>query len=325
MSSTILKNNKPIDVDSLPRFSAPATFMRLPHTETAKGLDIGIFGVPFDGGTTNRPGARHGPREIRTASSMQRTYNLATGVEPYEICNFGDIGDVPINPLDQHHSLIEIQSFCEEIIRENCLPIAVGGDHLVSLPLLRALGDPSLGLIHLDAHSDTGDYDFTQTKYSHGTPFRRAIEERLLDPQKIVQVGIRGSSNSSEELEWAVAQGITIIGMDQFHQLGVEGVSAMIREVVGNAPVYLTFDIDCFDPAFAPGTGTPEAGGLTSYEGLNLLRRMRGLNFQGADLVEVCPPLDSSGITSILGATVLFEICCLLAESRQKGVSGYAG
>lgn len=302
----------------LPRFAGIATFMRLPHLppDEAKGkVEIGVVGVPWDGGTTNRPGARHGPRQLRDLSTMTRQVNHVTGVEPYQLAACADLGDVPINPADLIQTLTRTEAFYASLRSAGVVPLSAGGDHLISLPILRGLApDRPLGMVHIDAHTDTTDRYFGDCRYTHGTPFRRAIEEGLLDPKRVVQIGIRGSMNTSDEKCWGHAQGIRVIEIEEVKSLGIDAVIAEARAIVGTMPTYFSFDIDALDPSCAPGTGTPEIGGLTTREALRLVRGMRGVDFVGADLVEVSPPFDPTGSTALIGATLMFEMLCLLAE-----------
>lgn len=310
---------QPVSGMVMPRFAGPTSFMRLPLVDPAASdgrVDIGFVGLPFDGATTNRPGTRLGPRQLREASALMRNVNEATLVAPYELATVADLGDVALDPVDVPGTLKRIEAAIADIRAQGILPISVGGDHIVSYPVLRALGhDRPLGMIHVDAHSDTADTFFGGQKLTHGTGFRRAIEDGVLDPRRTVQIGIRGTMYARDERDWALAQGIRILSMEEVAERGIAWAIAEARAVVGDAPTYLTFDIDGVDPAWAPGTGTPETGGLTSREALRLLRGLRGLNYVGADLVEVSPPLDPTGGTAVLGAAILFEILCLTAES----------
>lgn len=306
---------EPVDSGVTPRFAGHATFMRLPVVSTFSELDIAVVGVPWDGGTTNRPGPRHGPRQVREMSSLIRRVHAVTKVSPYELCRVADAGDAPVNPIDLDRSLESIGAFFSQIVAAGARPLAIGGDHLSSLPILRAVAHQrAVGMIHFDAHSDTVDTYFGGLKYTHGTPFRRAIEEGLLDPKRVVQIGIRGSTYSADERDWPLEQGIRMISIDEFEDLGVDAVLAEARRVVGHEPTYITFDIDSLDPAYAPGTGTPEFGGFTSREANRMLRGLRGLDLVGADVVEVSPPFDPSGATALAAANIAFELLCLLAE-----------
>ncbi|WP_270934958.1 agmatinase [Falsiroseomonas oryzae] len=314
---------QPIDGAVTPRFAAPATFMRLPLRPDAAGLDIAILGIPWDGGTTNRPGARHGPRELRNASTLIRRVHPVSLVAPTALCRIADLGDAAVNPVDLHATLALVEARVAELRAGGAWTLAAGGDHLISLPVLRGIvraapGLAPLGMVHFDAHSDTNDSYFGGSRYTHGTPFRRAVEEGLLDPRRIVQIGIRGSLYDAADMHWAAQAGIRILTIEEAEAMGPDAVAAEARRVVGGAPAYLTFDIDSLDPAFAPGTGTPEPGGFTPRETMRILRGLRGLQIVGADLVEVAPPFDPAGVTALAGATMMFEILCLMAEARSR-------
>ncbi|GMB82464.1 agmatinase [Shinella zoogloeoides] len=302
---------QPLDSGVVPRFAGPSTFMRLP-TASPDQVDIAVVGVPFDGGTTNRPGARHGPREVRNQSSLVRRVHHVTGKSPFDLARIADCGDVSVSPLDLSGALDAISAFFADIRRAGVRPLAIGGDHLVTLPILRGLADKPLGLIHFDAHSDTYD-EFFGNRYNHGTPFRRAIEEGLLDPKRMIQIGIRGSISSADNYDFARAAGIRIVFIEEFMDRGVDSVMAEARSIVGDSATYVSFDIDALDPSFAPGTGTPEIGGITTYQAQKIVRALAGLDIAGADLVEVSPPLDPSGMTALTGATLLFELLCVMA------------
>jgi guanidinopropionase len=307
---------KPVSGNVLPRFAGIATFMRLPHLSVPEGIDIGLIGVPWDGGTTNRAGARHGPRQIRDLSTLMRNVHHASGIKPFELCKCADLGDTPVNPIDLEDSLQRIEDFFARVHGAGVVPLSAGGDHLVTLPIMRAIAkDRPLGMVHFDAHSDTNDRYFGDQFYTHGTPFRRAIEEGLLDPRRTVQIGIRGGLYSESDNQWGLDQGIRMITIDEFYQLGLDAVIAEARRVVGEGPTYISFDVDGLDPVYAPGTGTPEIGGFSTFEAQQMLRGLRGLDLIGGDLVEVAPPFDPSGNTALVGATLMFEILCLLAEA----------
>jgi guanidinopropionase len=307
----------PVDAALVPRFAGLPSFMRLPVLQDPSLVDIALVGVPFDGGTTNRAGARHGPREMRNQSSLIRRIN-ADGVAPYDRLRVADLGDCPVNPINLMDSLEKIEAFFRMIVGGGAVPIAAGGDHLITLPILRALAGPPLGLIHFDAHSDTNDKYFGENRYTHGTPFRRAVEENLLDPKRCVQIAIRGSYYHASDFNFARECGFRIIGMDEVMDRGIESVMAEARKIVGSPPCYISFDIDCLDPAFAPGTGTPEIGGLTTREAQRALRLLRGCRIAGADVVEVSPPFDPSGLTAFTGATMMFELLCAIAGGDSK-------
>lgn len=313
---------QPMPSESVPRYAGIATFMRLPHypVDDCQGTQIGLFGVPWDGGTTNRPGARHGPRQIRDQSALMRKVHPVLSLSPFSLANCADLGDCPVNPLKIEETLDGIETFVDSLVNQQIAPLAAGGDHLVSLPILRALAKRHgpLGMVHFDAHTDTWDRYFGGCKFTHGTPFRRAIEEGVLDPKRTVQIGIRGGLYSDKDDEWGLAQGIRVMRIEEFYDLGVTGALQVARDVVGDGATYVSFDVDCLDPVFAPGTGTPEIGGLTTHEAQRMVRGLRGLNLIGADVVEVSPPFDPSGATALVGATLMWEILCLLAEMTHQ-------
>ena len=291
------KRFQPVSGFDLPRFAGVPTFMRLPYAEEGSDLykktDIGLVGIPWDGGTTNRPGARHGPRQVRDLSTMIRTVHPATKTKPYELCNCADLGDVAPNPAGLEDTLERVTKYYTRLKKDGIIPLSVGGDHLTSLPVLRGLsaGKP-LSMIHYDAHTDLFEGYFGGTMYTHGTPFRRAIEEGLLDPKRVIQIGIRGTMYDGEDIEWGRAQGVTIIDIDEARERGHDDVMRQAREVVGDTETYVSFDIDFIDPAFAPGTGTPEIGGPDTWTAQQYVRGLKGVNTIGADVVEVSPPFD---------------------------------
>ena len=308
---------QPISSMVTPRFADVATFFRLPIIKDLNQLDYCLCGVPWDGGTTNRPGARHGPREIRNASSLIRLYHPISLKSPYDKFNIADIGDCPVNPADLHNSLKKIEKFYLSIIESKTIPLSIGGDHLVSLPILRALGKKEpLGLFQFYSHSDTWDSYFGGYKYTHGTPFRRAIEENLIDPKKYVMIGIRGSLYDPNDMKWARQQGITIITIDEYYEMGFTEVIKIVKNTLGDTQAYLTFDIDGIDPTFAPGTGTPEVGGFSVREAQLIIRELNTINFVGADVVEVSPPFDVNNMTSLVASTIAFEILCTMTRSN---------
>ena len=299
-----------------PRYMGIPTFMRTPLIADPGAFDIAIIGVPYDGAVTNRPGARHGPREIRNASSLMRTIHHVTRVNPYELCRIGDGGDVPftrVYEIEPTHD--EITDYFARFHEAGVVPLAAGGDHSITYPILRAIAtDGPVGLIHVDAHTDVWD-EFMGSRFSHGSPFRRGVEENLLTPERTVQIGIRGAQTSTEGWDYSNNSGMRVIFIEEFNQLGVEGVINEARRVVGDGPTFISFDIDSLDPVYAPGTGTPEVGGLTTIQAQGLLRGLRGLNLIGADMVEVSPPFDPTGNTALAGATIMYEILCVLAEA----------
>ena len=300
-----------------PRFSEIATFMRAPLAKSLDNVDIGLIGVPTDLGVTNRPGARHGPREIRNSSSLMRTFNLGMNVNPYELCHVADLGDVKFSHrYDLNKQVEEIESFFQKIVEKNILPISAGGDHSITYPILKAIAkEEPVGMVHVDAHTDTWG-EIWGSKFHHGAPFRLAVEAGVLDPNRTIQIGIRGGQNFMEGIEFSQSHGMRVVFMDEFSALGVEKVIQEAREVVGEGKTYISFDVDGLDPVYAPGTGTPEVGGITTLEAQQLLRGLRGLNLIGGDVVEVAPPFDNTGNTALVGATMMFEILSLIADSN---------
>jgi agmatinase len=298
-----------------PRFAQPATFMRLPHVDDPSGLDVAIVGVPYDGGTSYRPGARFGPREIRNQSSLIRSYNYFQKVAPFDRLNVADVGDVDPPPVSIEKAYAAIEARMAAILAAGARPLVVGGDHSITLPVLRALAKQHgpLALVQVDSHIDTWD-EYFGGKYFHGTPFRRAIEEGLIDGRRFVQIGIRGPMYGEDDFDFHREHGITMIDIDQVKHRGLASVLDEVRRVATGA-AYVTFDIDGVDPAFAPGTGTPEVGGLTSHEALQLVRGFRDLTLVGADVVEVSPLYDGpSQITALLAANLLFEFVSSMAH-----------
>jgi guanidinopropionase len=318
--TTLTNHPQPVDAAVVPRFGAIPTFMRLPHVTDPSQVDIALIGVPWDGGTTNRAGARHGPREIRNMSSFMRKVHHVSRIAPYQLARVADLGDAPVNPIDLMDSLARIERFFAKVHAAGALPLSAGGDHLVTLPIFRAIAKHRpIGMIHFDAHSDTNDSYFGGNRFTHGTPFRRAVEEGLLDPKRVVQIGIRGSIYDPTDMDFAEQSGMRVIYIEEFTELGVEKTVAEARRVAGDGPTYISFDVDGLDPIYAPGTGTPEIGGLTTREAQAILRGLQGLNLVGGDVVEVSPPFDPSGNTALVGATMMFEILCLLADAVARG------
>ena len=308
----------PVPGTVLPRFAGIPTFMRLPHVPLGDPrigeVEVGLIGAPFDTGTTNRPGARHGPRQVRDASTMIRAEHGVTGMRPFEAMRCADLGDVGPNPADIADTLARMETFYGEVLSHGIRPLTCGGDHLCSLPILRALArDRPLAMIHFDSHSDLFAGYFGGTRYTHGTPFRRAIEEGLLEPSRVVQIGLRGTAYDTEDREFGRANGVRMIPVEEMFDRGLTDVMAEAREIVGDAETYVSFDIDFVDPAFAPGTGTPEVGGPSSFQALQGVRGLLGVRIAGADMVEVSPPFDPTGATAYLGASVMFELLCVMA------------
>lgn len=316
-------NYTPLASDEIPRFADIATFMRLPHIalDDARNIDIGFIGVPWDSGTTNRPGARHGPRQVREMSALMRRYHPVLDISPYKLANCVDLGDSKVNPINLTAAIKAIESYFDKVVEKRIIPLSCGGDHLTTLPILTALSKRHgpLGLIQFDAHTDTWDSYFGDNKYTHGTPFRRAIENGIVDPKRYVQIGIRGSLYDKSDYQWQQQQGVTMFNIDDCFETGLESVLSQARRIVSDSSTYVTFDIDCLDPAYAPGTGTPEIGGFNSYHAQKMIRHLRGLTLVGADVVEISPPFDPSGGTALIGATILFELLCIVSESTRHG------
>lgn len=310
---------RPLGGSELPRFAGRSTFMRLPMIEDPAEVDIALVGFPWDSGSTNRVGQRHGPREIRSNSTMMRLVHQASRIAPYDLCRVADLGDVPVNPINIDDTLERATAFYRDLHQAGAMPLTAGGDHLGTLPILRGIytGQP-MAMVQFDSHSDTNDSYFGDNPYTHGTPFRRAIEEGILDPRRIIQIGIRGSLYSAQDLDWAHEKGIRIIEIEEYFDLGPDRVVEEIRRVVGDAPTYVTFDVDALDPVYAPGTGTPEVGGFTTPEAQRMIRGLRGLNLVGADVMEVAPPFDTADITALTGANLMFELLCVLADAIAK-------
>ena len=306
------------DPQQQPRYVGIPTFFRAPHTQDLAETDIGLIGVPFDGGVTNRPGARHGPREVRNQSSLLRPINSATGAQPFAALRIRDLGDCWIEqPFALEGALAEIEAFYRRVVTAGVTPVTVGGDHSIAWPILRAVAAQGpVGMVHIDAHGDTGD-DYMGSRFHHGAPFRRAVEDGLLDPTRVIQIGLRGTSTVPGSL-WAFSEssGMRVLPMDELHDRGWRWAVEEARRVVGAGPCYLSFDIDSLDPVWAPGTGTPEAGGLTMIEAQRIVRGLMGLDVVAADLVEVSPPFDLGGLTAFHGASILFEILCVVATAR---------
>jgi len=305
--------NQPLGGDEVPRFAGIATMMRLPHQPTTDGLDACFVGVPFDLGTSNRSGARFGPRQVRSESVLLRPYNMATRAAPFDSLQVADIGDVATNAYNIVDSIERIEAAYDRIIANGCRPITIGGDHTIAWPILRALHKKygPIGVVHVDAHADVND-TMGGEKIAHGTPFRRAVEEGLLDCDRVVQIGLRGTGYHADDFDWCRAQGFRVVQAEECWHKSLVPLMKEVAERVGKGPVYLSFDIDGLDPSFAPGTGTPEIGGLSVHQGLEIIRGLRGLDIVGADLVEISPPYDPHGTTALVGANLAFEMLCVL-------------
>lgn len=309
--------NQPLGGNDMIRTGGPATFMRLPAQEGAEGLDACFVGIPMDIGTSNRPGTRLGPRQIRDESRMLRPFNMATGAAPFDRMQVADIGDVPINTFDLKKSVDIITDYYDNVLRHDVIPLTLGGDHTLTWPILRAMRNRygPVALVHVDAHADINDEMFGE-KVAHGCPFRRAWEDGCLINDKVFQIGLRGTGYSPDDFNWARDKGWRVIQAEDCWHKSLSPLMEEIRAKIGDAPVYLTYDIDSLDPAYAPGTGTVEVGGLTSVQGLEIIRGMAGLNIVGGDLVEVSPPYDPSGNTALTGANFLYEMLCALPKCQ---------
>ncbi len=305
--------NQPIGGNDLARFSGPNTFMRLPMAASLAGLDVAILGIPMDIGTSWRSGTRFGPKQIRSESAMIRPYNMATKAAPFDSLQIADIGDLAINTFSLSDSLSIIKDSYDGILEQAVTPVAMGGDHSITLPILRAIAAKHgpVALIHLDAHADVNDEMFGERE-THGTVFRRAYEEKLILPDKTFQIGIRGSGYAADDFTEAQGWGFRQFPAWELWQQNLTEIGSQIRKTIGDHPVYITYDIDSLDPAYAPGTGTPEIGGLTTPQALQLIHALHGVNVVGCDLVEVSPPYDPSGNTALTAANILFELLCIL-------------
>ncbi|MBT3564909.1 agmatinase [Pseudomonadales bacterium] len=315
-----LKFNQPLSGNDMPRFAGNASMFRLPVSETADGVDVGIIGVPLDIGTSNRNGTRYGPRQVRAESVLVRPYNMATRAAPFDSFQVADLGDVALNPYNLSACIEIIEQHYSAVLENAVTPISIGGDHTITLPILRAITRKHgpVALIHVDAHADVNDTMFGEP-VAHGTIFRRAIEEKLVDPRSMVQIGLRATGYAAEDFDWARDQGVTVVQAEACWYKSLAPLMEEVRRLVGpDQPAYLSFDIDGLDPSVAPGTGTPEPGGLTGSQGLEIIRGCYGLNLVGCDLVEVSPPYDTTGNTALLAANLLFEMLCALPACKRR-------
>ena len=312
-------HHRPLDARELPRFAGVRTFMRAPHTTDLAGVDAAVYGIPFDTATTYRTGTRFGPEAIRSASALLRPYNPALEVNVVETLSIVDYGDLPVSPGDTQRTYGQVEQALAPLVEAGVFPLALGGDHSVTLAELRVLArrHGPLALVQLDAHGDTWDEYFGQ-RYFHGTTFLRASEERLIEPGASIQAGLRGSLYGAEDLESARELGFGVLPCEQLRTLGPGGFASLVRERAGTRPVFISFDVDVLDPAFAPGTGTPEVGGLSTAEALAFLRTLRGIQLVGADVVEVSPPYDGPGQqTALAAANVAYELLGLRALTQR--------
>lgn len=306
--------NQPRSGNEMPRFAGNASMFRLPVAGSAEGLDVAIVGVPLDIGTSNRTGTRYGPRQIRAESVLVRPYGMATRAAPFDSFQIADAGDVAVNPYSLEKSIALIEAHYRTLLAHEVIPVSLGGDHTVALPILRALAAKHgpLGLVHVDAHADVNDSMFGE-RVTHGTIFRRAIEEGLVEPGRMVQIGLRATGYAADDFDWARDQGVRVVPAEECWHRSLAPLMEAVRSTLGSTgPVYLSFDIDGLDPSVAPGTGTPEPGGLTGAQGLEIIRGCFGLNLVGCDLVEVSPPYDTTGNTALLAANLVFEMLCSL-------------
>jgi len=312
--------NQPLGGNEMPRFAGPGTMFRLPSQQGAEGLDIAIVGVPLDIGTSLRPGARFGPREIRAESVMTRPYGMHTRAAPFDSFQIADVGDVALNTFNLMDSVKIIEEHYHGLLEHDVKTVTLGGDHTIALPILRAVAKKHgpVALVHVDAHADTNDHMFGEP-IAHGTIFRRAIEEGLVDGNKMVQIGLRTTGYSADDFDWAREQGARVVTAEDCWYKSLGPLMAEIRQQIGSeTPVYLSFDIDGIDPAFAPGTGTPEPGGLTNTQAIEIIRGCHGLNLVGCDLVEVSPQYDTSGNTALLAANLVFEMLCSMPGCERR-------
>ena len=305
----------PPDSRVTPRHAGIATLLRAPLRSDASGVGVALVGIPWDAGSPNRSGSRHAPAQMREMSRLLRPYNFATRISPFEQCGVADVGDAPVNPFDVMGMLESVEGFVAGIIEDGACPVAAGGDNTITLPVLRAVGrrEP-VGVIHFDAHGDTMDLLLGQ-RYHNGSPFRRAIEEGVVDPKRVITIGLRGTLFSPDLTSYNDQHSMTVVTIDDYFQLGTEKVIALAREVAGSGPIHISFDIDALDPAYAPGIGGPEPGGLSTRDCQVMIRGLNGLKVVGADINEVSPPLDPSGITAVAACNLMFEMVCVISQS----------
>ena len=308
-----MTNNQPLGGNEMPRFGGTPTMMRLPEARTAEGLDACFIGVPIDIGASWRPGTRFGPRAIRAESCLLRPFNVATGAAPFASMQVADMGDVAINTFNLPDASRRIREAYVDLLRHPVRPITLGGDHSITYPILQAVAarHGPVALIHIDAHADINDTMFGE-KIAHGTTFRRAHEEKLIRPDLTFQIGLRGTGYSPDDFNWSRGEGFTVVPADDLWGKHLNELIDGIRDKIADVPTYVSFDIDALDPSVAPGTGTPEIGGLTAWQGLQLIRGCRGLDVVGCDIVEVSPPYDPSGNTALVAANLAFELLCIL-------------
>jgi guanidinopropionase len=312
---------QPFDASLMPRFADVATFLRTRRMDISPDIDIALVGVPFDMGVNFRSGARHGPAAVREASRIIRQIHPTSGIAPFRLCNVADVGDATVNALDPAGSIGLIEESIRRIHGAGAIPIAIGGDHTVPLPILRVLArDRPVGVIQFDSHPDTLD-ELLGTKINHATTFRRGVEEGLIDPRRTLQIGLRGSRFSEDDAIWGKKAGMRVITIDEYEAIGRDAVVREIDRVLGDGPVYITFDIDGLDAAYAMGTGVPEVGGYTVRDAQVMIRSLQGKNLIGGDICEVAPMFDPTGQTALNAANLLFEMVCVIADSRASRAS----
>jgi agmatinase len=314
---------KPVTPQQLPKFAGIKTYMRLPHVRTTQGIDFAVIGIPWDGSTSYRTGQRLGPEAIRRVSVTLRPYNLALGVGIFEHCSGVDYGDLLVVPGYVEDTYVKIEAELAPLVKAGVIPVLMGGDHSITLPELRAIAKTygPVALVQFDAHTDTNDSFFGQPYY-HGSPFRRAVEENLVLADRSIQVGMRGSVYSKNAYDDSTALGFDVVTMEEIREMGMPALVARIRERVGHERVFVTFDIDVVDPAFAPGTGTPEIGGFSGGEALGVIRGLNGLTFVGFDVVEVLPSYDVADLTALMAANILYEFLSLIALNKKRSRHG---
>jgi guanidinopropionase len=318
----VAEDLKPIFYPEVARHVPTFTILRARQRETPQDLDVALCGVPADFTTTQRPGSRYGPSQVREYSRMLRIGHAVTRVMPFDLCRIADIGDATVMPLNVDETIASIEAFFRRIVEAGALPLAIGGEHTITLPILRALAAPPrgpIGVVHFDAHPDT-IYEMDGNFINTGTPFRRSVEEGLTDPKRHVMIGIRGTMYDTEAFDWARDQGMTIIGMDELEEMTAKGVVAKIKDVMGDGLVYVTVDLDGLDPAAVPGTNYPEPGGVTVRDAQIILRGLRGLRLVGADVNELNPLVDPTGNSAIVVVNLMFELLCVMAEARAQGL-----
>ncbi|XP_076435897.1 agmatinase, mitochondrial-like [Babylonia areolata] len=313
------KRNAPLSAQEMPRSGGIASMMRLPIQDTTEGLDVCFVGVPLDCGTSNRSGTRLGPRQIRQESCLLRASNYLLGATPFEDVQVADVGDVTMNIYDLPQAVTQITAAFSRLIATGCIPLTLGGDHTITFPILEAIKDKygPVGLVHVDAHSDTGD-NMLGAPIAHGTPFRRAVDSGCLDCQRVVQIGLRGSLHTLDNYQWGIDQGFRVVPAADCWGQSLKPLMKEVREMMGEGPVYISFDIDALDPSFAPGTGTPEIAGLTPVQAIEIIHGCAGLNIIGGDMVEVSPPYDFAGTTALTAANLLYEMLCVLPAVKRR-------